>query len=270
MDDAAADHADALRRERRTLESKESALQSALSDLARVETALAQREADLQAIQQALSARDADARREGDEATSARFSLQLELDRFKRDCQRLEDDLVRARRDRDDRDDTRRERDAQLDRLHGEIRDLTSQLAAEKQARLNLSEKLDDTQSSLKSANEEANSAKKKLTDLEGRLGKEHRDLLNADKQYRDQLTERNTLLLTIYQYMERILGPDKVQVWKYLVSVYRVLMPSIEERCRRGNQAIHQLRCLPRQSPRPSQGHHSDPAGVRQARQGR
>jgi len=37
--------------------------------------------------------------------------------------------------------------------------------------------------------------------------------LLNAENQYRNQLTERNTLLLTIYQYMDKILGVDKSPV---------------------------------------------------------
>lgn len=33
---------------------------------------------------------------------------------------------------------------------------------------------------------------------------------MQTEQQYRDQLTERNTLLLTIYQYMEKILGAEK------------------------------------------------------------
>jgi chromosome segregation ATPase len=199
-----------LRRERRTLENKESALQSTLTDLARVEATLAQRETDLQAVQEALTALEADARREGDNHTSAKFSLQLELDRLIRDNERLEDDLKRSRRERDDHDDGRRDRDTQLDRLHAENRDLAAQLAAQTQARLNMSEKLDGVQSSLSTAETERNSLREKLKTLEGRLSKEQRELRNADQMHRDQLTERNTLLLTIYQYMDRILGPDK------------------------------------------------------------
>lgn len=37
--------------------------------------------------------------------------------------------------------------------------------------------------------------------------------MLASENQYRDQLTERNTLLLTIYQYLEKILGVDKTPV---------------------------------------------------------
>ena len=49
--------------------------------------------------------------------------------------------------------------------------------------------------------------------DEEERLGKDQRSLLSVEGQYRDQLTERNTLLLTIYQYMDKILGVDKTPV---------------------------------------------------------
>jgi hypothetical protein len=37
--------------------------------------------------------------------------------------------------------------------------------------------------------------------------------MLASEHQYRDQLTERNTLILTIYQYLEKILGADKTPV---------------------------------------------------------
>jgi len=48
------------------------------------------------------------------------------------------------------------------------------------------------------------------LGELEGRLEKDQRTLLGQESQYRDQVTERNTLLLTIYQYLDKILGVDK------------------------------------------------------------
>ena len=48
-------------------------------------------------------------------------------------------------------------------------------------------------------------------------MAKDQRSLLSAEAQYRDQLTERNTLLLTIYQYMDKILGVDKTPVSRLL-----------------------------------------------------
>ncbi|EIN08103.1 hypothetical protein PUNSTDRAFT_69503 [Punctularia strigosozonata HHB-11173 SS5] len=73
-----------------------------------------------------------------------------------------------------------------------------------------MSEKLDATQASLKTAEADLANFRSRVSELEQRLSKDQRTLLSAENQYRDQLTERNTLLLTIYQYLDKILGVDK------------------------------------------------------------
>lgn len=213
LDKTKADYEDALRREKRGLEAKESALQATLNDLARAQSLLAQREGDLANVQAALQDIESESKKLGESHTTARFSLQLEVDRLKRDVERLEDELSRARKDLDDRDGKNRDRDGVIDKLHAENRDLAAQLAAQTQARINVSEKLDDAQATLKSTESEVASLRAKVTELEQRLSKDQRTLLSAETQYRDQLTERNTLLLTIYQYMDKILGVDKTPV---------------------------------------------------------
>jgi chromosome segregation ATPase len=202
-----------LRRERRIIEAKESALQFALNDLSRTQSLLSQRELDLSAVQTALQTLEAESRKLGETHTTARFSLQLEVDRLKRDVERLQDELSRARKDIEERETAHRERDAAFDKLHAENRDLASQLASQTQARLNVAEKLDGVQASLRTAESELVTFRSRIVDLEQRLSKDQRTLLTAETQYRDQLTERNTLLLTIYQYMDKILGVDKTPV---------------------------------------------------------
>ncbi|KAF9267702.1 hypothetical protein L218DRAFT_919289 [Marasmius fiardii PR-910] len=210
LDVALKEHDAELRQERRTLESKESALQSALKDLARTESLLSQRESDLEQVQSALKTIEQESKRAGETHSTARFSLQLEVDRLKRDLERLEGELARARKDLGEKDARSRDRDGDLDKLHAENRELASQLSAQTQARLNISEKLDGVQAALKTAEAEVVAFRSKVSELELRLSKDQRSLLNAEAQYRDQLTERNTLLLTIYQYMDKILGVDK------------------------------------------------------------
>jgi chromosome segregation ATPase len=195
------------------LEQKESALTSALNELARTQALLTQREEDLEKVSKALEDVEKESRKAGETHTTARFSLQLEVDRLKRDLERLEDELMRARKELEDRETKGRDRDSVLDKLHAENRDLASQLAVQTQARLNISEKLDTVQASLKAAEVEIGGYKKRIGELETRLSKDQRELLSAESQYRDQLTERNTLLLTIYQYMDKILGVDKTPV---------------------------------------------------------
>ncbi|KIM79979.1 hypothetical protein PILCRDRAFT_9869, partial [Piloderma croceum F 1598] len=194
------EHDAELRKGRRALEAKESALQSALNDLARTQSLLTQRESDLGAVQSSLQGIDSKSKRLGETHTTARFSLQLEVDRLKRDLERLEDDLSRARKEIDDKEMKNREREGAIDKLHAENRDLASQLAAQTQARLNVADKLDGVQGQLRSAESEVATFRGRVNELEQRLSKDQRSLLSAESQYRDQLTERNTLLLTIYQ----------------------------------------------------------------------
>ncbi|KAK0497772.1 hypothetical protein EDD18DRAFT_118660 [Armillaria luteobubalina] len=203
---------DEVRQQRRALDAKESALQSALNDLSRAQSLLSQRETDLEAVQTVLRTLESESKRAGETHSTAQFSLQLEVDRLKRDLERVEDELARARKELDERESRGRDKDGDLDKLHSENRELSSQLAAQTQARLNLSEKLDVMQGNLRTAEGEVAAFKARVGELEARLGKDQRSLLNAESQYRDQLTERNTLLLTIYQYMDKILGVDKTK----------------------------------------------------------
>jgi chromosome segregation ATPase len=236
------EHDAKLRREQRALEVKESTPQSALNDLARTQSLLTQREADLAAVQSSLQTIESESKKLGETHTTARFSLQLEVDRLKRDLERLEDDLARARRDIDEREAKGRERDSTIDKLHADNRDLASQLAAQTQARLNVSEKLDSVQGSLRTAESEVATFRTRVSELESRLSKDQRSLLSAESQYRDQLTERNTLLLTIYQYMDKILGVDKTPV-RMLHFTFRKdlnLRVSFVEGRSGGDQTIH------------------------------
>jgi predicted nucleic acid-binding Zn-ribbon protein len=103
-----------LRKGRRTLEAKESALQSAFNDLARTQSLLAQRESDLGVVQSSLQGLESESKRLGETHTTARFSLQLEVDRLKRDLERLEDDLSRARKKIDGKETKNREREGAI------------------------------------------------------------------------------------------------------------------------------------------------------------
>jgi chromosome segregation ATPase len=202
-----------MRRSRRAYEAQETSVQTAQTEITRMRSLISQREADVAALQAALGAQEAAAKTQGEHATTARFSLQLEADRLKRDLERLEDELARARKDLDERETRMRERDGIIDTLHAENRELAAQVASQSQARLNVSDRLDLTQSSLGTAEADAISLRARVQELEQRLSKDQRSLLAAENQFRDQVTERNTLLLTIYQYMDKILGIDKTPV---------------------------------------------------------
>jgi chromosome segregation ATPase len=248
MNKLARDLDDQTRTSKRALDAKDGQLQAALGDLARTESRLREREADLGNLQNALQERERESKKLGESATTTRFSLQLEVDRFKRDLERAGDDLTRLRAELAAKEASHREREVALDKLHAENRDLVTQLATQTQARLNMGEKLDMVQRDLKEREAELSGLRAKATDLESRLSKDQRSLLQAEGMYRDQLTERNTLLLTIYQYLDKILGVDKTPVSCYCLFAIPALrihtnwLVVIEEGKRSRDEAVHQL----------------------------
>lgn len=76
-------------------------LQSEL-DAARDRVSL--RDKDLASVQAALRGLEDDRKKLGDEHTSDRFSLELEIERVKRDLEQCEDELDRAKADLHNRD----------------------------------------------------------------------------------------------------------------------------------------------------------------------
>lgn len=64
---------------------------------------------------------------------------------------------------------------------------------------------------SLRDTQVELSAARDRLRVVEDQLNTDHRALSRTENQYRDQLTERNTLLLTIYQYMDKMVASAPV-----------------------------------------------------------
>lgn len=174
---------------------------------------VAQREQDLAKLRSVMETTEKESKKMGEQAGSAKFGLQLETERLKRDLERAEDELQRARKELEDKERNGRLRNGLIDKLNTENRDLSAKLAAQNQARMDLMVKLDGAMSSAKKAERELAGCRSKVSELEARLAKEQRSGVDAEGAYKDQLTERNTLLLTIYQYLDKILGVDKTPV---------------------------------------------------------
>lgn len=124
----------------------------------------------------------------------------------------------------------------------------------------------------IKAKEAELADVRERYSDVEKRLSKDQRQLQVQETQYRDQLTERNTLLLTVYQYLEKILGADKTPVRLLGIDIERdadVDVGSAEENLRL-HEAAHQLRALPRGSHGQDQGSELPHRGLREEVQDR
>ncbi|KAG9014667.1 hypothetical protein FRB94_011845 [Tulasnella sp. JGI-2019a] len=201
---------DVERRWRRKLDDQQQSLDETRNALAAQKKLLTEREADVAKLQDTLNDLESESRKLGESHSTDRFALELETERLRRDLARAEEDLEKAKKELSMREEKAREQESMLDKLHADNRDLRTQVSAQTQARLNLSEKLDLVQENLKSKEAELADIRERYNDAEKRLSKDQRQLQAQETQYRDQLTERNTLLLTVYQYLEKILGVDK------------------------------------------------------------
>ncbi|KAF6764547.1 hypothetical protein DFP72DRAFT_1163472 [Ephemerocybe angulata] len=195
---------------KRAMEEKEREIGRLRDEVERKERLVKEREADLAQLQDAFGSVERERKELGESVAGERFSAQLECDRLRRDLERAEDDLARLRADLASKEGLLREKEAQLDRWSQDNRELKNELGEVKQAKINLGEKVDELKEREKERERETTTMRARVRELEERLGKEGRDVGRMEGMYRDQLTERNTLLLTIYQYLDKIVGVEK------------------------------------------------------------
>ncbi|EPQ30611.1 uncharacterized protein PFL1_02135 [Pseudozyma flocculosa PF-1] len=190
----------------RIIDEKEENLASLEQELGQLERDLATSKQDVQNLQDALRAKENESFRMGQSQANDKYSLELEIDRLKRDLARCEADLERARKEIDRKDDALREKEDALARLQDEQRELAGKLASETQGRMGLNERFEAQQRTLADERKELDAARARVEELERELNDGERATLQSEQDTKNALTERNTLLLTIYQYMGKIL----------------------------------------------------------------
>ncbi|ODN77571.1 hypothetical protein L202_04740 [Cryptococcus amylolentus CBS 6039] len=181
-------------------------LQSEL-DAARERVTL--RDRDLSRVEGKLQDLEDERRKLGDEHTSDRFGLELELERVQRDLQRLEDELEIERKEMDQKDEMLRERDLEVAQMLDKHRDIENRLASERQGRLNISDKLDQTLKTARQHEREANNLRERLEELEPLLTETQQERFQLQKQSESQRQERSELLLRVFKEVNKFLGTE-------------------------------------------------------------
>ncbi|GAA5974673.1 hypothetical protein JCM11641_007052 [Rhodosporidiobolus odoratus] len=210
--DEDATEAERMRREietkwNREVEELEQDLGATRTTVSQLRNLVAEREADVSSLQAALNTLESSNRRQGESASSDRFALELEMDRAKRDLKRLEAELEVSKNELDQRGREKRDDEMRLATAESENKDLVSQLASQTQTRLSLANKHDAVFKNLYSTQLELSSARERLRSLEDQLTNDQRALGRAENEMREQLKERNGLLLTVYQYVDKVGG---------------------------------------------------------------
>ncbi|KAE8260342.1 hypothetical protein A4X03_0g3847 [Tilletia caries] len=189
---------------------KENALKAIQAELDSAKSALLSSRADVEKLQAALRETETEHSRAGLHNANDKHSLELELDRVKRDLGTCEGDLERVRRELGRKEEVLGERDQALDLARAELVDIRAQHAKEHHSLLGVQDRFETQQHALKEAREESERLQARLDELELTLKDGEVQNMASEQETRTQLTERNTLLLTIFQYLGKILGPEK------------------------------------------------------------
>ncbi|CAO1622322.1 unnamed protein product [Jaminaea pallidilutea] len=198
---------------RRVIDEKEDALAAAEDDLDAARRSLRDRNSDLEALQRALKSKENETEQRGRSSATDRHSLELELDRLKRDLARCEQDLARARDDVDRKEEQAREKSAQMSQMYTENCELSAKLATETQTRLGLDERLAGLKRTLREAEAGLSEARTRNDSLEraqseAAVSASSGGLSQQEgKSIQRQLADRNNLLMTVSNNLDKVLG---------------------------------------------------------------
>lgn len=193
----------------RVLLSRDQVNERLAAELEAARDRVAMRDRDLVSVQNALRSLEDERRKLGDELSSDQRSMELEIERLRRDLARCEDDLDRAREELRERESTLSKRDMQLADLMDKHRNVESQLTDERQGRLNLSDKLDSMTKVARQHEREASSLRSRIEDIEPLLTESRNSRALLQRQNDQQRQERTDLLLRVFKDVNRFLAVE-------------------------------------------------------------
>ncbi|WVO15791.1 hypothetical protein L204_103453 [Cryptococcus depauperatus] len=172
---------------------------------------VALRDRDLAELERKFKDVENERRKLGDEHTSNKYGLELVIERVQRDLQRCEDELEIAKKELEKAHEDLRERDIEVARMLDKHREVENRLASERQGRLNISDKLDQTIKTSKQYEREANLLRERIEELEPLLTETQQERFQLQKQSESQRQERSELLLRVFKDVSRFVGTEDI-----------------------------------------------------------
>ena len=154
-----------------------------------------------------------------------RSSLLSSIIKLQKELERTALDLESTRAKLDEKESLLRNRDALLESHGLESRKLADLLDRERQARRADKHSFEQALKSQQQASRTITQNNSRISDLEIARSQDRKRFASLEQQYRDQLSERNTLFLTIWKRLSAMCGPD----WAHSNSLINGNLPSLE-----------------------------------------
>ncbi|EIW73667.1 hypothetical protein TREMEDRAFT_26645 [Tremella mesenterica DSM 1558] len=194
---------------RRALAEQEKAQKRLRSELDAAKDKVAAKDRDIVSVQSNLRALEDERRRIGDDRTTDRFGMGMEIEKVKRELARAEDELSVAREEVELKEAALRQRDLEVASMMDKQRDLESRLSSERQGRLNMSDRLDHANKTARQLEKEAQQLRERLQELEPLLTETQQERFALQKQAEQQRQERSDLLLRVFKDINKFLGTE-------------------------------------------------------------
>ncbi|PLW44874.1 hypothetical protein PCANC_10784 [Puccinia coronata f. sp. avenae] len=190
-----------------TLDAKQKALSQAESDVANLRGKLEIREGDIEKLEKMLRRLENESNQINQSQSHDKISLELEIERIQRDLLNSNQESHAFKEQNLALKNQIAKFQAAASALNSEKDELADKLEGIKRARDSLNEKYEEQTKNLRETQNDLSVTKNRLQSLEDELASDHLQLNKYENQYKDQISERNTLLLTIYQYIDKLLN---------------------------------------------------------------
>lgn len=146
------------------------------------------------------------------DANGTRSSMLSEIERIQRDLETTANDLDRAKMDLADKDRLLHHRDGLLESTSLESRRLSDLLDKERNARKHELDQFERAQRGTTSHVRTIAQKDSRILELETAFSQDKRRMSSKEQEYRDQLLERNNLLLALWNRLSTLCGADWAQ----------------------------------------------------------
>lgn len=157
--------------------------------------------------------------------TGSRSSLISSITRLQKEFESTALELESVRSKLDEKESLLRNRDALLESHALETKKLSEILDHERVARRADKQSFEQSLKSHQQASRTITQSNSRISELENARNQDRKRFTNLEQQFRDQLSERNTMLLTIWKRLSAMCGPD----WAHSNSLINGNLPSQE-----------------------------------------
>ncbi|KAI9772764.1 MAG: Anucleate primary sterigmata protein B [Geoglossum umbratile] len=191
----------------------------------RLKKSLSSREAEAREWKERLMELESSLREALGEIDSTRSSLLRDINKLQGELDATLLELDSTRNALAEKDSILKDRDALLENTGLERRKLSELLEKERQARRSDRQHFEQTQRTQTTTHQTISQHQSQVTELETQRQRDKKKITALEAHYKEQLTERNNLLLALWNRLSALCGPD----WAHKNSLVNGKLPSLE-----------------------------------------